>query len=175
MHEPLGPGLLESVYRTCLVIELREAGLHVEETSRIPLTYRGHELDIFFYPDLIIGHRVLVELKSVSVLAAVHTAQVLTYLKLTGLPVGLLINFNVPYLKQGTRRVVRPASPFSFSLHTPGADAEGTLAPSAMGRRTVTIVPAPLALVTSIMPPLSSMLRRAMGRPRPVPVVFVEK
>ena len=107
VHETFGPGLLESVYKLCLALELREAGLHVDTTRRVPLRYRGHDLDTVFCPDLIVQEIVIVELKSVERLSAVHTAQVLTYLKLTGLPLGLLMNFNVHYLRHGIRRVVR--------------------------------------------------------------------
>jgi GxxExxY protein len=108
VHEALGPGLLESVYRQCLDIELGEAGLTVEKTRKVKLGYRGHTLDTFFCPDLIVNGLVIVELKAIERVAAVHVAQPITYLKLTGLPVGLLMNFNVPLLKRGTRRVVRP-------------------------------------------------------------------
>lgn len=108
VHETFGPGLLESIYKPCLVIELRACGLDVETTRRINLTYRGHDLDARYYPDIVVNDAVIVELKAVDALARVHQAQVVTYLKLTNLPVGLLINFNVDQLKDGVRRLVRP-------------------------------------------------------------------
>jgi GxxExxY protein len=106
VHEFFGPTLYESVYKNCLVMELREVGLRIEQSRPVPLVYRGQKLETTFYPDLIVDGIVVVELKAVEILAAVHTAQLLTYLKLRGLPIGLLMNFNVQYLKQGVRRVV---------------------------------------------------------------------
>jgi GxxExxY protein len=108
VHEVFGAGLYESVYSVCMIMELRDAGLHVEEQRRVPLVYRGRRLGKKLVVDLVVNQTVLIELKAVEALAAVHTAQVITYLKLTGLPVGLLMNFNVPRLKDGIRRLVRP-------------------------------------------------------------------
>ena len=108
VHEIFGPGLLESVYRPCLTLELREAGLHVDTTRRVPLVYKSLKLDTFYCPDIIVNDVVIVELKAVESLTAVHSAQLLTYLKLTSIPVGLLMNFNMTLLTQGVRRVVRP-------------------------------------------------------------------
>ena len=108
VHESWGPGLLESVYKACLLIELEEDGHGVETTRKLQLFYKGHDLKCHFCPDLIVGGVVVVELKAVEKLAPVHKAQLITYLKLTGLPLGLLINFNVPLLKLGMQRIVRP-------------------------------------------------------------------
>jgi GxxExxY protein len=108
VHEAWGPGLLESVYKACLLIELEADGYRVETNRRLQLIYKGRDLKCEFCPDLIVNSIVVVELKAVEKLAPVHTAQLITYLKLTGLPVGLLMNFNVTLLKYGTRRVVRP-------------------------------------------------------------------
>ena len=108
VHEQFGPGLFESVYSQCFAIELREAGLQIEITPRIPLVYRGINLEAIFQPDLVIEDTVVVEVKAVERLPLVYHAQVVTYLKLTGCPVGLLMNFNVSYLKDGIRRFVRP-------------------------------------------------------------------
>lgn len=108
VHESFGPGLLESIYKSCLVIELKEAGLVLDTTRRIPLVYRGHDIGAHFCPDIIIENTVIIELKAVDAIAPVHRAQLITYLKLTGLPVGLLMNFNVELLRSGVRRVVRP-------------------------------------------------------------------
>jgi GxxExxY protein len=107
VHRTFGPGLLESVYQACLLIELRLAGLKVETERRVRLTYRDIAVGPAFKVDLIVEEKVLVEIRAIEILAPVHTAQMLTYLKLTGCPVGLLINFNVPRLKDGIRRVVK--------------------------------------------------------------------
>jgi GxxExxY protein len=108
VHENLGPGLLESVYRSCMAIELTSSGFVVDATRRVPLKYRGEDIGATFCPDLIVNDTVIIELKAVEQLAPVHQAQLVTYLKLTRLPVGLLMNFNVDLLKHGIRRVVRP-------------------------------------------------------------------
>ena len=108
VHETFGPGLLESVYKPCLMFELREAGLQVDTTRRVPLVYKSLDLEMFYCPDIVVNGVVIVELKAVEHLTAVHTAQLVTYLKLTGAPVGLLMNFNARLLTQGVKRVVRP-------------------------------------------------------------------
>jgi len=108
VHAALGPGLLESVYRACMIIELQASEYAVDDSRRVPVIYRGQDVGVVFCPDLIVNDTVVLELKSVEKLAPVHQTQLITYLKLTGLPVGLLMNFNVDWLKNGTRRVVRP-------------------------------------------------------------------
>jgi GxxExxY protein len=108
VHRATGPGLLESVYSPCLVFELRESGLSVALQYPIPLVYHGIRLDAGYRADMVVDDTVLVELKSVESLAPIHTAQMLTYLKLSSKPVGLLINFNVPVLKDGVKRVLNP-------------------------------------------------------------------
>jgi GxxExxY protein len=108
VHETFGPGLFESVYTQCLVIELREAGLKVAITPRLPLEYRGVTLEAIFQPGMVVENTVIVEVKAVEVLPRVHHAQLLTYLKLSGCPIGLLMNFNVTHLKEGIRRFTRP-------------------------------------------------------------------
>ena len=105
IHESWGPGLLESVYKECLLIELEDAGHRVDTTRRLQLVYKGRDLKCQFCPDLIVDGIVVVELKAVEKLAPVHKAQLITYLKLTELPVGLLMNFNVPLFKDGVRRL----------------------------------------------------------------------
>ena len=106
VHRTLGPGLLESVYLVCLVYELRKVGLTVETQKALPVVYKDIKLDAGFRVDLIIAGAVVVEVKSVAEVAPIHRAQMLTYLKLTGCQAGLLINFNVPVLKQGLTRVL---------------------------------------------------------------------
>src|SRR5215210_4884333 len=99
VHREVGPGLLESVYGRCLLIELNAQGLHTLSGKAIHLTYGGVDLGPAFYLDLLVEDKVVVEVKSVATLAPVHQAQLITYLRLTGKAVGLLINFNVPVLK----------------------------------------------------------------------------
>src|SRR4026207_129506 len=108
VHRATGPGLLESVYSPCLAFELRESGLSVALQHSIPLVYRGIRLDAGYRADMVVDDTVLLELKSVESLAPIHTAQMLTYLKLSNKPVGLLINFNVPVLKDGVKRILNP-------------------------------------------------------------------
>jgi GxxExxY protein len=106
VHRAFGPGLLENAYRACLARELELAGFCVESEAPIPLHYRGTELACGFRADLIVDRKVLIELKAVERLLPIHAAQVLTYLKLTGIRVGLLVNFNTPNLRLGLRRLV---------------------------------------------------------------------
>jgi GxxExxY protein len=106
VHRALGPGLLESAYEECLAIELVSAGLSVERQKSIPLTYRGHLINAAYRLDLIVDGKLLIEAKAVESLLPVHRVQVVTYLRLLHLPLGLLINFNVPLLKDGLHRVL---------------------------------------------------------------------
>jgi GxxExxY protein len=106
IHKTLGPGLLESAYEECLCHELRLAGLRFERQKPLPVAYKGVQLDCGYRLDVVVENKVVVELKSVDVLAPIHEAQLLTYLKLSGLTVGLLINFNVPVLRRGVKRIV---------------------------------------------------------------------
>lgn len=106
VHRHLGPGLLESAYEKCLAYELTQAGLRVVFQKEVPIIYKGLKIESGFRADLIVNDLVLIELKAVETLNEVHTAQVITYLKLTEMPLGLLINFNVRLLKQGLKRIV---------------------------------------------------------------------
>ncbi|TGE20739.1 GxxExxY protein [Hymenobacter aquaticus] len=106
IHTALGPGLLESVYETLLSHELRKAGLTVSTQVALPVLYDGLRLENGFRMDLLVEDKVVVELKSVEVLLEVHHMQLLTYLKLSGHKLGLLINFNVPLIKAGIFRKV---------------------------------------------------------------------
>jgi GxxExxY protein len=105
VHRELGPGLLESVYEKCLAFELADRGLSVATQKEIPVRYKNLTFDCSFRADLIVDNKVLVELKSIDQLMPIHTSQVITYLKLTGLKTGLLINFNVQTLKTGLKRI----------------------------------------------------------------------
>lgn len=106
VHSALGPGLLESAYETCLVHELSKRGLKVERQIEIPVGYDGILLDSGLRLDLMVADTVVVELKAVEHILPVHKAQLLSYLKLTAKPVGLLINFHVPLIKDGIQRMV---------------------------------------------------------------------
>ncbi|HWR32126.1 MAG TPA: GxxExxY protein [Chitinophagaceae bacterium] len=106
VHKELGPGLLESSYKECLHYVLSKEGLFVEKEKALPLIYEEVKLDVGYRLDLFVENKVVVEVKSVEALTDVHTAQVLTYLKLSGSKVGLLINFNVADLKKGIRRLI---------------------------------------------------------------------
>ena len=108
VHRTLGPGLLESVYQECMVVELKEANLHVESDRRVPIEYKSHTIRSELKLDLLVGGCVVVELKAVERLHPVYLAQVITYLKLTGCPAALLMNFNSVSLKSGLRRLDHP-------------------------------------------------------------------
>jgi len=106
VHTALGPGLLESVYEVCLAHELRKRGLSVRQQVVLPVHYDGVRLDAGLRLDLLVNDTVIVEIKAVENLLPVHKAQALTYLKLTGCRLALLINFNVPVIKEGIHRIV---------------------------------------------------------------------
>lgn len=106
IHYELGPGLLESVYEEILFYELTTIGLNVERQKPIPLVWKEIKMEIGFRADLIVENKVVVELKSVESIAPVHPKQLLTYLKITGLKLGLLINFNEKLIKDGITRIV---------------------------------------------------------------------
>ena len=106
MHTALGPGLLESVYESCLVYELKKRGVEVKRQVQLPVVYDGLEMDSGFRIDLLAGNCVVVEIKSAEAILPVHKAQLLTYLKLSGHRLGLLVNFNVALIKSGIKRVV---------------------------------------------------------------------
>lgn len=105
VHRELGPGLLESTYEACMVYELNAQGMNVERQKGLPVRYRGIHIDCGYRIDLLVDELVVVELKAVEQLKPIHQAQLLSYLKLSGHPIGLLINFNVKLLKDGVRRI----------------------------------------------------------------------
>jgi GxxExxY protein len=105
VHSAVGPGLLESVYRTCLHYEMVEKGLDVRAEYPIPVTYRGVKIDVGFRVDFIVEDIVLVELKALATLLPVHEAQLLSCLRMSHKPMGLLINFHVVRLREGIRRI----------------------------------------------------------------------
>ncbi len=106
VHKHLGPGLLESTYETCLAYELKQMGLDVKQQQALPVVYKEVKLDAGYRIDLLIENKVIVEIKSVDALADIHTAQLLTYLKLKDLKLGLLINFNTVKVVDGLKRIV---------------------------------------------------------------------
>ena len=106
VHRALGHGLLESVYETCLASELIDRGIRVERQKGLPVTYKEITLESGYRLDLLVNDKVIVEIKAVELLSPLHKSQLLTYLKLSGLRVGLLINFNVPELRKGVQRIV---------------------------------------------------------------------
>jgi len=111
VHRALGPGLLESAYEACLAFELLERRLRVERQVSLPVVYRGVRIDCGYRLDLVVEAMVVVEIKAVERILPVHEAQILTYLKLSGLSIGLLLNFNVPMMKDGIRRFVQDSPP----------------------------------------------------------------
>lgn len=106
VHKHLGPGLLESVYEVCLVKELRDKGFNVKNQLALPVYYKGNKLDLNFRIDLLVEDELIVELKTVDKIHPIHTAQIMTYMKLANKKLGLLINFNETLLKHGFKRVI---------------------------------------------------------------------
>lgn len=106
LHRSLGPGLLESVYESALAFDLEEIGLNIQRQLAMPLMYKGIHQDIGYRLDLLVENKVVVEIKSIDALSPVHFAQTLTYLRLSEKRLGLLINFNTKYLRDGIHRVV---------------------------------------------------------------------
>jgi len=122
VHRATGPGLMESVYEQCLCYELSQRGLHFQRQVELPVKYKGIKLDCGFRMDMVVEDAIVLELKTVDELLPIHSAQLLTYLKLSGKRLGLLINFNEPVLKRGLRRLAN---------HAPDAAAAEPSAPSA--------------------------------------------
>ena len=106
VHRHLGPGLLESAYQQCLVFELEQQGLKVATEVILPLTYKGLNREHGYRIDLLVEGQLVVELKAVDKLMPINVAQILSYLKMGNYKLGLLINFNVPQLKQGVKRII---------------------------------------------------------------------
>ena len=105
VHKILGPGLLESAYEECLFYELREGGLKVERQKALPLIYKEVRLDAGYRIDLLVENKVIIEMKAVEAINDIHIAQVLTYLKISGCKLGLIMNFNVLRLSEGIKRL----------------------------------------------------------------------
>lgn len=105
VHKALGPGLIESCYEECLAFEIEDAGLPVERQLALPVTYRGRTMQHGYRIDLLVDRRLIIEVKAVEIILPVHEAQLLTYLRLSQIHVGLLMNFCVPVLKDGIKRL----------------------------------------------------------------------
>lgn len=106
VHRNLGPGLLESAYESCLAWELRQRGFEVQNQVPVPIRYKGLALDEGYRIDLLVEGKLILELKSIDKIQPIHTAQVLTYLKMTGLKMALMLNFNVLLMRSGIKRIV---------------------------------------------------------------------
>lgn len=120
IHRQLGPGLLESAYEECLCYELAQHGLEFERQKPLPVIYKGVKLDCGYRLDIVVDAAIILELKTVEKLLPIHEAQLLTYLKLTGLTLGLLLNFNVPVFKDGLKRIVNTFKDSSAPLRLSG-------------------------------------------------------
>jgi GxxExxY protein len=110
VHRTLGPGLLESIYEACLSDELASAGMTFARQLRLPVIYKGRTLDLCYQMDIVVEETLAVEIKSVHQVLPIHEAQLQTYLRLSGLPLGLLMNFNSVLMKDGVHRVLNPAT-----------------------------------------------------------------
>lgn len=119
VHREIGPGLLESAYEECLAIALSEAGVEFTRQGTIPVRFRGREITPGFRYDLLVENTVIVEVKAVEAVLKVHKAQVLTYLRMTGLPVGLILNFHVPLLRDGIHRLSLTSPPSDLCASAP--------------------------------------------------------
>lgn len=106
VHKSLGPGLLESAYEECLYFELIQQGLKVDKQKALPLIYKDVKMEVGYRVDLLVENKLIVEVKAVDSLNDIHMAQILTYLKLSDIKLGLLINFNVTLIKNGIKRVI---------------------------------------------------------------------
>ncbi|MCK4357509.1 MAG: GxxExxY protein [Candidatus Cloacimonetes bacterium] len=106
VHKALGPGLLESAYKECLFYKIKQAGFSVEKEKPMPLVFENIKLDCGYRIDLLVENKLVIEIKAVNALNNIHLAQTLTYLRLGNFKLGLLINFNVPLLKDGIKRVI---------------------------------------------------------------------
>ena len=122
VHRELGPGLLEAVYGECLAYELSQSGIQFDRQKPIPAVYHGNKLDCGYRADLVVSNRVIVEIKAIAALAPVHDAIMLTYLRLSGCHIGLLINFHAAILKDGIHRYVWNYNPTKEESKRRGAE-----------------------------------------------------
>jgi GxxExxY protein len=129
VHSALGAGLLESSYDTCLAHEFMLRGFQFDHQLKLPVSYKGISLDAGYRLDFLVERRVILELKAVERLLPVHDAQLITYLKLSGYHVGLLINFNVPHLRRGIKRLVN-GYPLPNENHLPSVSSDSSVVKS---------------------------------------------
>ena len=122
VHRTLGPGLLESTYRSCLIYELRLRNLSVVAEQIVPICYKDVIIEGGYRLDLLVENEVVVEVKAIEVVLPVHHAQLLSYLRLTSKPIGLLINFNVPVLVQGVKRIMNGCEAAALRSKQPSSD-----------------------------------------------------
>ena len=106
VHKELGPGLLESVYEECLLIELNSQGLNAKNQAKLPIIYKGNELEKTFFVDILVENKIIIELKAVEEILPIHEVQLMTYMRLSEIYLGALINFNVQLIKNGIRRKI---------------------------------------------------------------------
>jgi len=118
VHKKLGPGLLESAYEVCMAYELRQLGYEIEQQKPLPVVYKDVKLDCGYRLDMVVENAVIVEIKAVQQLAPINDAQLLSYLRLSGMKVGLLINFHVGVLKNGLKRIVNEFPDSAFSANS---------------------------------------------------------
>ena len=162
VHRALGPGLLESAYQACLCHELNKRGHHIQREAPLPVPYDGLELDCGYRLDLIVDRQVIVEVKSVEGVKDIHLAQLITYLRLSGIERGLLINFNEPVLRKGLYRRVLSARRLSPALSVTSIPGACTPAPSDQAQTPSPVVHLPSPFPSSPPPPscaLSAPLR----------------
>ena len=119
VHREVGPGLLESAYEECLAIALTDAGLRFSRQGVIPIRFRGREISPGYRYDLLVEDRLIVEVKAVEVVLRVHKAQVITYLRMMDVPVGLILNFNVSALREGIHRLTIASPPADLCVSVP--------------------------------------------------------
>ena len=110
VHKVLGPGLLESAYEKCMCHELKLRGLSFDNQKPLPLVFKGEEIDCGYRLDVVVGNAIILELKACEKIEPIHKAQLLTYLKISGLTLGLILNFNVPVMRRGIVRIVKSSN-----------------------------------------------------------------
>ena len=140
VHRATGPGLMESAYEECLCYELSQVGLAFKRQLPLPISYKGVKLDCGYKMDIVVEDQIVLELKTVDTLLPIHAAQLLTYLKLSGKPIGLLLNFNEPTLKKGLKRLVNHFEAGS-PVQVPSAPSANLVNPQAMRPQTAKSLP----------------------------------
>jgi GxxExxY protein len=148
VHRQTGPGLMESAYEECLCCELSQMGIKFERQVQLPITYKGVKLDCGYKMDLVVEDSVVLELKTVDKLLPIHTAQLLTYLKLSGKRVGLLLNFHAPILTKGIKRLINDVSVPSGTCVRSGFDFKESASLRLCGERLFFSVPSAISVLS---------------------------